>query len=191
MSDYNVKNRSAGMVIYSIPEIGIRREFAPGETKKISKGELEKLSYIAGGRELMSDFLQIQSAEVVQDLGLNVELEYNYSEADVIEIMKNGSLDAFLDTLDFAPVGILDLIKRFAVELPLNDIQKRDALKKKTGFDVTAALTHIVEEKAESNAPAEPVNTGRRVKVEEAPAGRRVTPKYNVVKTAADVKPTN
>ena len=33
---YNVKNRSSSMVVYSIPEAGIRREFTPGETKRIS-----------------------------------------------------------------------------------------------------------------------------------------------------------
>ena len=39
-----VTNRSAGMVVYTIPEEGIRREFTPGETKKIPFEELEKLS---------------------------------------------------------------------------------------------------------------------------------------------------
>ena len=27
---FNVKNRSAGVVVYSMPEMGVRREFAPG-----------------------------------------------------------------------------------------------------------------------------------------------------------------
>ena len=40
-----VKNRGAGHVSYRIPEDGIRREFAPGETKRINFRELEKLSY--------------------------------------------------------------------------------------------------------------------------------------------------
>jgi len=38
---YNVKNRSTSMVVYTIPENNIRREFMPGETKKISKEELD------------------------------------------------------------------------------------------------------------------------------------------------------
>ena len=40
---YLVKNRSAGMVVYRIPEAGIRREFMPGESKKVEFDELEKL----------------------------------------------------------------------------------------------------------------------------------------------------
>ena len=57
---YNIKNRSAGRVVYRIPEDGIRREFAPGEVKKIAAAELEKLSYQPGGREIMTQFLQLQ-----------------------------------------------------------------------------------------------------------------------------------
>ena len=42
---FNVKNRSASTVVYKIPESNLRREFAPGETKQIPFGELEKLTY--------------------------------------------------------------------------------------------------------------------------------------------------
>ena len=61
---YAVKNRSASMVVYKIPEDGIRREFAPGESKRIKYAELEKLSYQAGGRALMTNFLQIVDEDV-------------------------------------------------------------------------------------------------------------------------------
>ena len=180
---YTVKNRSASMVVYRIPEIGIRREFAPGESKRIDFDELEKLSFIAGGRELMADFLQIQSEEATADLGIHTEPEYNMSEQDVIKLMQSGSLDEFLDCLDFAPVGIIDMIKQFAVSLPLNDLEKRRALKDKTGFDVNSALMHIEEERVEdkADAAAAPAAT-RRVQKNAAPEGRRTTPKYNVVK---------
>jgi hypothetical protein len=42
---FTVKNRSASRVFYKIPEDNIRREFNPGETKRIAFDELEKLSY--------------------------------------------------------------------------------------------------------------------------------------------------
>ena len=67
----NVKNRSAGMVVYRIPEIGIRREFAPGEIKKIPYEELVKLSYRSGGRPLMENFLQID-LDMAEELGVHV-----------------------------------------------------------------------------------------------------------------------
>lgn len=182
-----VKNRSASLAIYSIPEINIRREFAPGETKNITYGELEKLSYQPGGRAIMQNFLQIIDPEATGDLGINREPEYDLSEQQIVDLMNNGSLDAFLDCLDFAPVGVIDLIKKFAVSLPLNDINKRDALKKKTGFDVTVALANMQKEKEDADAPVVETKE-RRVKTESAPEGRRTTPKYNVVQTTTTAK---
>ena len=62
-------------------------------------------------------------------------------------MLLNGSLDAFLDALDFAPIGVIDLIKTMSVQLPLTDLNKRRALKEKTGFDVDRALIHVEEER--------------------------------------------
>lgn len=164
---YEVKNRSASVVVYKIPETGLRREFAPGETKRITFDELEKLTYQEGGRELLENFLQILTEEVTQDLNVRTEVEYKMSEEQVVDLLKEGSLDAFLDALDFAPVGVLDLIKLMAVQLPLENTQKKEALKKKTGFDVEAAIRHQREESEEEKGPEieEPVS-GRRVKKE-------------------------
>ena len=181
---YNVKNRSSSVVVYKIPESNLRREFAPGETKPISFDELEKLTYQEGGRELLENFLQIMDEIPTKELNINREVEYDMSEADIQKLLLSDPLDNFLDALDFAPIGVIDLIKSMAVSLPLTDIDKRRALKDKTGFDVDAALHHLEEERAEEKAPAAAPATGRRVKTEAAaPAqtGRRTTTKYNVV----------
>lgn len=183
MSDFcNVKNRSASVVVYSIPEDGIRRSFAPGETKKISYQELEKLTYQAGGMNILTRFLQVQSDDIIKSFNMKVEPEYYMSEKDIAALITTGSLDAFLDALDFAPTGIIDLIKKFSVSIPLVDINKREALKKKTGFDVEAALKNMRAEQEDDekksiddSADATPK---RRVQPE---SGRRTTPKYNVV----------
>ena len=185
---YNVKNRSSSMVVYRIPETNLRREFAPGETTRIPFGELEKLTYQPGGRELLENFLQIVEEEVTTDLGVHRELEYDMSETQIRDLLLTGSLDAFLDALDFDPIGVIDLIKSMAVTLPLTNLQKRKALKDKTGFDVDKALMHIEEEQLEENAgKAAPAPTERRVKEEEVkPAGRRTTPSYKVTKKAEE-----
>jgi len=54
--------------------------------------------------------------------------------------MQTGSLDEFLDCLDFAPEGVKDLIKNLAVDLPLNDVAKREAIFNKLGFNVDNAI---------------------------------------------------
>jgi hypothetical protein len=133
---------------------------------------------------MLSNFLQIQSAEGLQRIGLNPQPEYHMSEQDIAKMMVSGSLDEFLDCLDFAPPGVIDLIKKLSVSLPLGDISKRKALKEKTGFDCDAALKHVMEEK-EDDGENTILKTGeRRVKKEEVGTGspeRRTAPKYNVV----------
>jgi hypothetical protein len=187
---YNVKNRSAGVATYKIPELGVRRTFSPGETKKISAEELEKLTYRPGGMALLANFLQIIEPEAIAKVGLNPQPEYNMSEQDIINLMKTGSIDEFLDCLDFAPPGVIDLIKKFSVSLPMTDFQKVNALKAKTGFDASAALKHEMESKEDNGQDTILKTSGeRRVKKEEPlPEGRRTTPKYNVV--SADKKET-
>lgn len=186
----NVKNRGAGSVVYKIVEDGIRRSFAPGETKRLSYDELEKLTYQPGGMTILTNFLQIQDTETIQDFNMKVEPEYHMSEKDIAELLRSGSIEAFLDALDFAPRSVIDLIKKYSVEMPLLDLEKRKALKDKTGFDVEAAIKHNQEDKEDEQTTILK-QAERRVKPEEpvAPAGRRTTPKYNVVSTATTEKP--
>lgn len=131
MSLITVKNRSTGTLVYRIPEDGIRREFAPGEVKKIDSKEFEKLAYQTGGRDLIADYMILVSEEVLDELNIHREPEYYMNEHNIIDLMKNGSLDEFLDCLEHAPRGVIDLIIKFAVELPLADMNKVSALKEK------------------------------------------------------------
>lgn len=179
---YRVKNRGASTVVYKIPEDGVRREFKPGQTLQISSEELEKLTYQPGGTLILSQFLQILDLEGIQKANIKTEPEYHMSEADVSKLITSGSLDAFLDCLDFAPIGVIDLIKKLSISIPMVDIQKRKALKEKTGFDVEAALKHQEEDKEDDQKTILKQKNGeRRVQPEAAPAGRRTAPKYNIV----------
>lgn len=179
---YNVKNRSSGMIVYNVPEDNIRREFMPGETKRISYGELEKLSFQSGGRTLINDYLLITNIEAIKDLNLKTEPEYFFNEEQIATLITTGSLDEFLDCLDFAPEGVIDILKNLSVKIPLQDYNKRKALTEKTGFDVDAAIRHIEEEKADQNNIIQPPAQGRRTKVAEpeTPA-RRTDGKYKIV----------
>lgn len=174
---YNVKNRSGSIVTYTIPEDNVRRRFTPGETKRISYEELLHLSYQPGGRELMAAFLQIDSIGVPKSLGINTQPEYYMSEKQIVEMLKNGSLDQFLDCLDYAPEGVLELVKKFSVELPLTDFEKRQALKAKTGFDVDAAIANAGKE-----ADAEKEEQAIRNTVAVPATGRRTSTNYKVIK---------
>ena len=162
MAIFNVKNRGASWVTYKIPEDGIRRSFAPGEVKRVSDTELEKLTYQPGGMIILSQFLQIQDEVALRNLNIHTEPEYYMSEADVAA-----------------------LIKKLSLDIPLMDLSKRKALKDKTGLDVDAALKNREAEKEDENAGNTILKqTERRVKTEDIAPGRRTTvPKYNIIKT--------
>ena len=179
-----VKNRSSSMVVYRIPEHNIRREFRPTEKKVVPYEELVWLTYQPGGRMLMENFLQIESVEATENLSLHTEPEYFMNENQVIALLQTGTMDEFLDALDFAPQGVKDLIRHYAVSLPLNDSAKRRALKDKTGFDVDAAIANSEpdpEEAAKAEAPAATRRTQQKIEVPEVPTRRTEGSRYKIV----------
>ena len=169
-----VKNRSVSVVGYTIPDLNIRRRFVPGEIKEISNEELDKLLYQPGGHYLLANFLQVQKDDAKKINMIEPEREYFFSEEQVKDLILTGSLDAFKDALDFAPQGIIDLIKHYAVALPMNDIAKIDALKKATGFDASKALSNI-------KAVAETTNDIITSATETPTKKRRVEEKYQII----------
>ena len=158
--EIKVTNRTHATVGYEIPELGnLHRSFQFGESKNITFGELEKLSWLPGGRYLLANCLVINDKEVVKELLNDVEPEYYYDDFAVKQLLEYGSVDQLLDCLDFAPDGVLDLVKEYAVELPCNDVLKRQAILEKLNFDVTQAIELAKE--AKQNATTN-VNSGRR-----------------------------
>ena len=176
-----VINKFSGTVGYDVPEMGVHRNFYPKESKEISFEELERLSFIPGGDVILRNYLEIVDEDVVMALfNEKSEPEYHYSENDVKQLLTIGTLDQFLDCLDFAPDVIKDMIKDLAVELPLNDMAKRQAIQDKLGFDVTKAIEikntkydgeteETIETKA-SGRRAAPIKTNNATA---APSGRR------------------
>ena len=137
-----IVNRAGnGVVSYTIPDMGnLQRVFQDGEEKIITFEEVRKLSYIPGGMVLLNDYLVIEDKEVLEELNMTPEQEYFYTKEDIEQLMKEGSLEEFLDCLDFAPEGILEAIKTLSVELPLNDVAKRKAILEKLNFNVDNAV---------------------------------------------------
>lgn len=136
-----VINKYNGTVGYDVPDLGVHRNFYPGEHKEITFDELEKLSFAPGGDVILSEYLEIADKDALEAIfGKQPEPEYHYSRDDIKELMLTGSLDQFLDCLDFSPESVKEIIKDMAVDLPLNDVAKRDAIQEKLGFNVSAAI---------------------------------------------------
>ena len=175
-----VKNRSTCTVSYTVPDLNVKRVFVAGEIKDIPLKELQILVQQPGGRVILTEYLQVSKEDIRQLDVLEPEQEYFYSEDDVKRIMKFGSQDEFLDMLDFAPEGVLDMIKTYAVQLPLSDLFKINALKDKTGFDAAKALENSMDENGELQVANTPK---RRVATEEKADSpkRRVPTEYKVI----------
>lgn len=149
-----VKNRSNGTVSYRIPDLGnLRRYYEIGETKEVTVEEVEKLSAIQGGYELLKDYLMIEDEELANKVLNHIEPEYYYTEEDVKNLLLNGSVDQLDDCLTFGGEAIVNLVKKYAVELKIADLNKRNLIKDKTGFNVSAAVT-INEETVDEHPEA-------------------------------------
>lgn len=182
-----VKNRDSGTVGYTIPELGnLHRSFSKGETKEITMDELRKLSYISGGKILLQNYLIVQNQDALKELlSDDVEPEYYYGEEEIKKLLLTGSNDQLLDCLEFAPEGVIGLVKDLAVSLKINDISKRNIILEKTGFNVTNAIAINEEtiedegEEAKSSRRSAPVTVE---KSDETPKRRVAAPQqYNVV----------
>ena len=186
----DVRNRDAGSVGYSIPDQGIWRSFAPGETKKIQLEELQALQYVPGGEFTLKHLLMVNDKDALSVLNMETEPEYFYTEKEVKELLTTGTLDQLKDCLDFAPEGVIDLIKKIAVEIQLPDTLKREAIAKKTGFSINNAIMVNQVMNMESEEKEEEQKTSRRTTpistTEEKPARRTNLPKYNVVSVKSE-----
>lgn len=182
----NVTNRDNSMVGYWIPEMNVKRTFSAGEDKDLSAGELRALAWTKGGRAVIKNHLIIDNAELVAELLGNVEPEYFYTEADIVNLLLHGTDDQLRDALDFGYEGTTSLIKDKAVDLKLNDIRKREIILEKTKFDVTNAIRVNEEsEKAVAEAKvrrAAPITITSAETMPEMPQRRTAapTPKFKV-----------
>ena len=137
----NVTNRNNGFTGYTIPDTGITRSFNIDETKKIDIEELKQLQYVPGGEYLLKHFLVINDKSALEVLNMeDVEPEYFYTRKEVEELLKNGSIEQLEDALNFAPEGVIDLIKDLAIKLEIPDVRKRNAISERTKCDISKAI---------------------------------------------------
>lgn len=184
-----VTNRNNGSTGYTIPEMnGLKRKFTSGETKKITMDELRKLSYQPGGDYLLKNYLILFNEEAVAELIGEVEPEYYYTEEDVMNLLIKGTLDQLDDCLTFAPVGVIEMIKSLAVKIKLNDMNKRELIFEKTGFNPDNAIKNnkYAEDTEKKDVETKKVrkvttDSSQNIKVSEGPQRKTSVPKYKVV----------
>ena len=156
MNKVMVINRASCGVSYEIPELMVTRVFrsfgSTGDRMEIEKEELKALSYKPGGRILLDSYLMIEDEGALSDLSIEAEPEYFYNEEDVLKLLKKGTMDQLLDCLEFAPKGVLELLKKVAVEIRLDSNEKRKAISEKLHVNLDAMIKNdIIISQANSN----------------------------------------
>ena len=186
MSYVTVTNRNNGTTGYTLQN-GVRRQFQIGQSRKVDLEELRELAAIPGGEYILQNYLIINDKTALDYLNIAPEPEYFYTEKEIKELLLNGTLDQFEDCLNFAPQGVIDLVKSMAIDLKLPDVRKRELIFEKTGFNVTNALNVNAVLDAESEKPVDKPKAERKAQPITAvtePTRKAVPPKYNVVSTA-------
>ena len=150
-----VRNRNNGFTTYTI-DGGITRTFNINEIKKIDLEELRELAMAPGGDYILRNYLLINDKTALEYLDLHPEPEYFYTETEIKDLLLNKDPDYLEDCLNFAPQGVIDLVKQMAVKLEVPDTRKRKLILDKTGFSVDNALNvnKILEEDEEKDKKA-------------------------------------
>lgn len=146
-----VRNRDNGTVGYTVADLGVHRSFMKNEKKAITMQELRKLLYTPGGAKLLKHYLVVENEDAVKELLGKVEPEYYYTRQDVKNLLQTGSYENLVDCLNFAPRGVINMVKELAVQLKLNDVRKRQAIYEIIGFNVDKAI--FVNEESEEDRP--------------------------------------
>lgn len=134
----NLVGHSTG---YVIPELHIKRHFEPFETKRVEAGELRELHYRKGGRIMLHEYLSVQNDELRHEFDIpSDQVEYDWTEQDIRELLLNGDEDSLRDAIDFGPAGIVEQIKRMAFDLKIPDVSKREIIRDMTGTDVNKQI---------------------------------------------------
>ena len=159
-----VKNMTDYKVGYTIKEENLRRVFESGEVKQLAAGELRKVNYKRGGHVILTNYLCIMNKDLANEFGVDddsFENEYNWDVARVDSVLKDEPLDVLQDALDFAPQGIIDLIKDRAIELKIDSMDKRQAISDALSIDLNGMIDIQKIKETELEGAAEKPKTRR------------------------------
>ena len=158
-----VRNMVDYTVGYRIEEDNVRRQFSPHEVKTVTAGELRKLDYTRGGHVLLTSYLAVQNKSLAEEFGIEEDVfsnEYNWDAARVDEVLLSEPIEILQDAMDFAPEGILQLIKDRAIALRLDSMDKRKVISDGMNIDLNNMIG-LAEKATADDKPAAPKKTRR------------------------------
>lgn len=125
-----------------------------GFSMMLSEESIRNIAYNPGGRFILENRLIVNDPELVKELELNLELEDTYTPDDIKDLIINGSKDQLEDALNFGNEGTRELIKDTAIDLEINDLEKRKVIQNFTHIDVNSAISNKSKETEEHTVQA-------------------------------------
>jgi hypothetical protein len=130
----------------------------------------------------MEKYLLIKDQDACEFLELPTDPEYFYDENDIKTLLNEGTLDQLLDCLEFAPGGVIALIKKIAVETKLDSSEKREAISKHLNINIDS----MIKNNELSKGPLDDSNeNGSRVRrstpINSGSNAQDLSKKYNVI----------
>lgn len=143
-----IENMVGHDISYTITSLGVHRKIMPGISIRVKAQELRALYAEPGGEVMLRNYLRVCDKQMQQEFGIpESQIEYNWTTADIDDVLLNKPEEYLLDALDFAPDGIIEQIKQRAIELELPDNNKRKDIMNRTGVNITKNIenTHVYD----------------------------------------------
>lgn len=174
----SVRSRTEGSVAYKLDSLRVARSWPKsGSVLQISIDELKELMVCPGGEYILRNLVIIEDeAARIEILGAEVQPEYNYTEDEIKYLLYEAEDNALLDCLDYAPVGVLELIKEFSLEKMPNTTAKIKAINQKLNINLNKIIEMMRDDADEINN--QPAINGRRTAPVTLPEKKE---KYKVV----------
>lgn len=132
-----------------------RWELPPHGEMEVMVVDVRECSYDQGCRNIFRDYVQICNPELAKEFGIYEDvIEYNWGDKEITEALTTAPIEVLLDALDFAPDGIKEAIVDKAVELEIPDMDRREAISKALGVNVTNKIENARKSKTASAATA-------------------------------------
>lgn len=128
-----------------------RWELPPRGEMEVMAVDVRECSYDQGCRNIFKDFVQICNTELAKEFGVYEDVvEYNWGDKEIVEALTTAPIDVLLDALDFAPDGIKEALVDKAVEMEIPDMDRREAISKALGVNITNKIENARRAKTDS-----------------------------------------
>ncbi len=174
-----VVSRYAGSIAIKEMNTGIVRTWPKcGDKLYLTEENIYNLVMAPGGRTIVENYLIVKNAEVLEDIEVATEPEYHFEVKEITDLLTNGTEEELIDAINFAPKGVLELIKDISVEIQLPNMNKRKIVDDMLQVDITKMIEIA---NTESSTEAEVPTVKTRLAKEKAE--KRVEEKEGAKKT--------